>query len=42
MCISSQPLMLSRFDEECRNHVAEDMKSRGIHLHSSTTPTEYA
>ena len=30
-----------RFDEECREQVADGLKSRGIHLYPDTSPTRY-
>lgn len=30
-----------RFDEECRGHVADDLKGRGIHLYPNTSPTRW-
>ncbi len=30
-----------RFDEECREQVADGLKGRGIHLYPDTTPTRY-
>ena len=34
-----QPLPLRGFDEEVRNFLAEQLTTKGIHMHHSTTPT---
>ena len=33
-------LPLTGFDEECRAHVAENMRLRGINIYSETSPTK--
>ena len=36
-----QPLPLRGFDMECRKHVADNIKGRGIKLYPGTAPTRY-
>ena len=35
-------MLFYRFDEECRAQVADNMRGRGVHIYSETTPIKYA